>query len=49
MEPTPMSNAELIKAIDGYRYALDEFAQRTSMNLLSLREALQARLDAIKS
>lgn len=46
--PAPGTNAELIKAIDGYRVQLEEFTHRTSMNLERLRDMLQARLDAIQ-
>ena len=42
--PMPMTNAELAKAIEGYRQQLDNFAHVTSMNLLHLKEALEARL-----
>jgi hypothetical protein len=44
--PPPASNADLIKALDGLRHALDEFSNRTTSNLQWLTEGLQARLDA---
>ncbi len=42
--PAPMTNAELAKLIEGYRQQLDVFAHTTSMNLLILKQALEARL-----
>jgi hypothetical protein len=47
--PLPATNRELIAAIEGYRYQLDEFAVRTCLNLEKLQQSLQARLDAIAS
>jgi hypothetical protein len=39
----PVTDAELIKAIEGYRMQLDTFAHVTSHNLMQLREMLKAR------
>jgi hypothetical protein len=44
----PATLRELIAAIEGFRFQLDEFASRTSGNLERLQQALQARLDAVK-
>lgn len=44
--PRPSTNADLIKAIDGYRLQLDEFSSRTSSNLSWLTDGLAARLAA---
>jgi hypothetical protein len=40
----PVTDAELIKAIEGYRMQLDTFAHVTSHNLMQLREMMKARV-----
>jgi len=47
--PPPATIQQLIDAIDAYRNHLDDFALTTGMNLETLRDALQRRLDAIKA